>query len=126
MISNYLERLRYSNPLSACRNLILRHPIAVSGESATCAQVVAERANTVGLLLVRHISVNSGLPYCPTAYNKSRKKPTEELEETEVPIIHDTTMNEEIQEEDRELEEPQEPIDPPLEKNPHKRKLAWV
>ena len=35
-------------------------------------------------------------------------------------------MNEEIQEEDQELEEPQEPVDPPLEKNPHKRKLAWV
>ena len=29
------------------------HPIAVSGETATCSQVVAERANTVGLLLVR-------------------------------------------------------------------------
>ena len=26
---------------------------AVSGETATCAQVVSERANTVGLLLVR-------------------------------------------------------------------------
>ena len=39
--------------LSACRNLILRHAIAVSGETATCSQVVAERANTVGLLLVR-------------------------------------------------------------------------
>ena len=35
-------------------------------------------------------------------------------------------MNEEIQEEDRELEEPQEPVDPPLEKNPHKRKPSWV
>ena len=35
-------------------------------------------------------------------------------------------MNEEIQEEDRELEEPQEPLDPPQEKNPHKRKLTWV
>ena len=35
-------------------------------------------------------------------------------------------MNKEIQEEDQELEEPQEPVDPPQEKNPHKRKLAWV
>ena len=35
-------------------------------------------------------------------------------------------MNEEIQEEDRELEEPQEPVDPPQEKNPDKTKLAWV
>ena len=32
-----------------------------------------------------------------SAYNKSRKRPAEE---TEVPRIHDTTMNEEIQEED--------------------------
>ena len=35
-------------------------------------------------------------------------------------------MNEETQEEDREFEEPQEPVDPPQEKNPHKRKPAWV
>ena len=35
-------------------------------------------------------------------------------------------MNEEIQKEDQELEEPQEPVDTPLEKNPHKRKSAWV
>ena len=35
-------------------------------------------------------------------------------------------MNGEIQEEDREIEEPQEPVDPPQEKNIHKRKLAWV
>ena len=35
-------------------------------------------------------------------------------------------MNEEIQEEDREFEEPQEHVDPPQEKNPHKRKPAWV
>ena len=59
-----------------------------------------------------------------TTYNKSKKKPTEEVE---APKIHDTTMNEEAQEEDREFEEPQRPIDPPsLEKNPHKRKPAWV
>ena len=35
-------------------------------------------------------------------------------------------MNEESQEEDREIEEPQEPIDPPQEKNTHNRKPAWV
>ena len=63
-----------------------------------------------------------------TTYNKSRKRPAEEPEEAEaeVPRIHDTTMNKEDQEEDRDLEEPQRPVDPPLEKNPHKRKLAWV
>ena len=43
-----------------------------------------------------------------TAYNKSRKRPADEPEEAEAkaPKIHDTTMNEEIQEEDREFEEP--------------------
>ena len=61
-----------------------------------------------------------------TAYNKSRKKTAEELEETEEPIIHDTTMNGETQGEDQDFEEPQRPVDPPLEKNSHKRKLAWV
>ena len=61
-----------------------------------------------------------------SAYNKSRKRPTEEPEETIAPIIHDTTMNEEIQEEDREFEKPQEPVDPPQEKNPQKNKPAWV
>ena len=35
-------------------------------------------------------------------------------------------MNEETREEDRKFEEPQRLIDPPLEKNTHKRKPAWV
>ena len=35
-------------------------------------------------------------------------------------------MSEETQEEDREFEETQEPVDTPQEKNPHKRKPAWV
>ena len=35
-------------------------------------------------------------------------------------------MNEAIPEEDREEEEPQEPINPPQEKNPHKRKPDWL
>ena len=61
-----------------------------------------------------------------TGYNKSRKRPAEETEEAKAPRIHDTTMNKETQEEDREFEEPQEPIDPPQEKNPHKRKPTWV
>ena len=56
------------------------------------------------------------------AYNRPRKKPTEESEETEAPRIHDTTMNEEAQE----FEEPQRLVDLALEKNPHKRKPAWV
>ena len=35
-----------------------------------------------------------------TTYNKSRKKPTKESKEAEAPRIHNTTMNEEAQEED--------------------------
>ena len=61
-----------------------------------------------------------------TSYNKSRKRPAKEPEEAEAPIIHYTTMNEETREEDREFEEPQSPVDPPLKKNPHKRKPSWV
>ena len=48
-----------------------------------------------------------------STYNKSRKRPAEDPEETKAPRIHDTNINEEYQEEDREIEEPQEPIDPP-------------
>ena len=59
-------------------------------------------------------------------YNKSRKRPIEDLEEIEVPKIQDTTMNEATPEEDREMEEPQEPVDPPHEKNTYKSKHAWV
>ena len=39
-----------------------------------------------------------------SAYNKSRKRPTKEPKESKAPRIHDTTMNEEIQEEYREFE----------------------
>ena len=55
-------------------------------------------------------------------YNKFIKRPAEEPVEAKAPRIHDTTMNEE----DQEFEEPQRPVDPPLEKNPHKRKPTWV
>ena len=42
-----------------------------------------------------------------TAYNKSRKRPAEGPEEAkEAPRIHDTTMNEEAQEEDQDFKEP--------------------
>ena len=61
-----------------------------------------------------------------STYNKSRNRPAEVPEETEVTRIHDTTMNGEYQEEYQEIEEPQEHVDRPHEKNPHKRKPAWV
>ena len=54
-----------------------------------------------------------------SAYNKSKKGPVEEPEEAEAPRIQDTTMNEET-------EETQRLVDPPLEKNPQKRKPSWV
>ena len=51
-----------------------------------------------------------------SAYNKSKKRPAEYTEELEAPRIHDTTMNEETQEEDWEFKEPQESVDPAEEK----------
>ena len=59
------------------------------------------------------------------AYNKSRKRHVEEPEEAEAPRIHDTTMNEETQEEYRDLEEPQRPIDPPLRRILIRGNLLW-
>ena len=38
-----------------------------------------------------------------SAYNKSRKKRVEDSEETKVPRIQDTTMNDANQDEDREI-----------------------
>ena len=61
-----------------------------------------------------------------SAYNKSRKRPVEDPEEIEAPRIWDSNMNDETPEEDQEMEEPQEPIDPPREKNSDKRKPTWV
>ena len=47
-----------------------------------------------------------------TPYNKSRKRPIEDPEETKIPRIQDTTMDEAIPEEDQEIEESQEPVHP--------------
>ena len=46
-----------------------------------------------------------------SAYNKSRKRPVEDSKEIEVPRIQDTTMNDANQDEYREIEEPQEPVE---------------
>ena len=61
-----------------------------------------------------------------SSYNKSKKRPAEEPEEVEAPRVHDTTMNKEDQEEDRDFKELERTVDLPLENNPHKRKPAWV
>ena len=50
-----------------------------------------------------------------STYNKSKKRPVEDSEETKVPRIQDTTVNDANQDEDQEIEEPQEPVDPPQE-----------
>ena len=50
-----------------------------------------------------------------SAYNKSRKRAVKDSEETEVPKIQDTTMNDAYQDEDQAIEEPQEHVDPSLE-----------
>ena len=87
------------------------------------------KAYTIYFPVFKKINISRDVTFDEdTAYNKSRKIPAEEPEEAEAkaPRIHYTTMNEEAQEEDREFEEPQRPVDPPQEKNPHKRKPAWV
>ena len=61
-----------------------------------------------------------------STYNKSRKLRIEDIEELEIRKIRNITMNEATLEEDREMEEPKEPVDPPREKNSYKRKPAWV
>ena len=48
-----------------------------------------------------------------STYNKSRKKPIEDPKEPEAPRIQDKTMNDATQEERREIEKTQEPVDPP-------------
>ena len=87
----------------------------------------SSKAYRIYFLVFKKIDISRDVTFDEDlAYNKSRKRPAEEPIETEVPRIHDTTMNDATQEEDREIEEPQEPVDPPQEKNPQKRKLAWV
>ena len=72
----------------------------------------------------KNIDISRGVTFDKDlAYIKYRKK---HAEEPEAPRIHDTIMNKETQEEDREFEEPQRPGDPPLENNPHNRKPTWV
>ena len=82
----------------------------------------SSKAYKIYFLGFKKIDINRDVTFDEDlAYNKSRKRPAEELEEAEVPGIQDTTMNDATQEEDWEIEEP---VDPPQEKNPHKRKRA--
>ena len=63
----------------------------------------SSKAYIIYFLGYKKIDISRDVPFDEdTAYNKSRKIPTKEPEEAkaEVPRIHDTTMNEEAQEED--------------------------
>ena len=72
------------------------------------------KAYRIYFLGYKNIDINKDVTFDEdTTYNKSRKRPAEEHKEAEAPKIYDTTMNEENQEDDREFEEPQEPVDPP-------------
>ena len=85
------------------------------------------KANIIYFLGFKEIYIRKDVKFDEDrAYNKSRKRHVEDPEEIEVPKIQDTTMNDATQEQDQEIEEPQEPVDPPQENNPHKMKPAWV
>ena len=61
------------------------------------------KAYIIYFLVYKKIDVSRDVTFDEdTTYNKSRKRPAEEPEEAEVeaPRIHDTTMDEEAQEED--------------------------
>ena len=65
----------------------------------------SSKAYRIYFLGFKKIDINRDVTFDEdSAYNKSRKRPAEDHEETEAPGIHDTTMNEETQEEDREFE----------------------
>ena len=71
------------------------------------------KAYRIYFLGFKKIDINRDITFDEDmAYNKSRKITTEDTEEAEAPRIHDTTMNEEIKEEDPEFEEPQRPVNP--------------
>ena len=96
-------------------------------ERYICGYSKSSKAYKIYFLGYKNINISKDVTFDEdTGYKKSRKRPVEDTEEAKPPRIHETTMNKEIQEEDQELEEPQEPVDPPQEKNPHKRKPAWV
>ena len=84
----------------------------------------SSKAYRIYFLGFKNIDINRDVTFDEdSAYNKLRKRPAEGPKEIEAPKIHDTNMNEEIQEEDREVEEH---VDPPWDKNPRKRKPTWV
>ena len=65
----------------------------------------SSKACRIYFLGFKKIDINRDVTFDEdSAYNKSRKRPVEDPKETEAPRIHDTTMNEEIKEEDQEFE----------------------
>ena len=56
------------------------------------------KAYRIYFLGYKNIDINRDVTFDEdTAYNKSRKRPTEDLEEGEAPRVHDTNLNKEIQ-----------------------------
>ena len=63
----------------------------------------SESSKAYGIYFPRYkkIDINRDITFNEdSAYNKHRKRPAEDLEESEAPKIHDTTMKEETREED--------------------------
>ena len=57
----------------------------------------SSKAYKIYFLEFKKIDINRDVTFDEdSTYNKSKKRPTKDLEETEVPRIHDTTMNGEI------------------------------
>ena len=62
----------------------------------------SSKAYKIYFLGFKKIDINRDVTFDKdSSYIKSTKRPTEEPKETRAPRIHDTTMNEEIQEEAR-------------------------
>ena len=61
----------------------------------------SSKAFRIYFLGYKKIDINMDVTFDEdTAYKKSKERPAEDTKEAEAPRIHDTTMNEETQEED--------------------------
>ena len=75
----------------------------------------------------RSLDINRDMKFDEdTAYNKSRKKPTEDPEEPESPMIQDTSMNDTNSRRRSRNRRTLGTCGSTQEKNTHKRKPAWV
>ena len=73
-------------------------PSEKKGIFVRCSE--SSKAYRIYFLGFKNININRDVKFDEdSTYNKSRKRPVEDHEETEVPRIQDTTMNNETQEE---------------------------